>query len=199
MDALVSSELHVFKPGLRRQSDAKTTERNIYEWAEMMILMGGRSCVVAKLTKLSDAEVRSMYQRLLGRPSPSGQQPTDIKWYLRSPLLRLHSGLLVTIYSQCAASLPPHAAFANAFYHYARATAATCDRQAWDDDPAFRTSEKDYVIPFSRGYFLTSYYTDALDRHGSRLCELQMRRCKRCQAIFMTHISEASCLCPNCE
>jgi hypothetical protein len=111
---------------------------------------------------------------------------------------RLHSALLVVLYDQCK-DLPAHAAFANAYYHYARATAASVDRQKWGNDPAFRSSEKDYVIPFSRGYFLTSMYSDDTDSDGKRLCDLLMRKCKKCGGIYMSHVSEASSLCPVCE
>lgn len=199
MDGLLERNFMLEKPGVGRFAiDSKSAERNVYEWAEMMVAMGGRSCVVAQLTKLSDAEVRGIYQRVLGRSSPSGQQPTDLNWYLRSPIRRLHSALLVVLYAQCK-HMPPYAAFANAYYHYARTTAASVERQKWTRDPAFRTSEKDYVIPFSRGYFLVSMYSDETDAYGKRLCELQMRRCKKCGGLYMSHITEASTLCPVCE
>lgn len=178
---------------------ARREERNREDWAEMMVGMGGRACVVAQLTSLPDSEVRSIWQRKIGRSSPSGQQPNDPGWYLKSPLRRYHSALLVVLYSQCVKQLPAHAAFGNAFYHYARVTAGLTDRDRWEGDPAFRASEKDYVIPFSRGHFLTSFYSDETTDDGRRLCELQIRRCKKCQALYMAHSLEAGSVCPSCS
>lgn len=192
------------KPRFAQQSDssrgfsARDAERNRTDWAEMMVGMGGRACIVAQLTSLSDSEVRGIWQRKVGRSSPSGQQPNDPYWYLKSPIRRYHSALLVVLYSQCK-HMPSHAAFANAFYHYARVTAGPVEREKWEHDPAFRASEKDYVIPFSRGHFLTSIYSDDTTDDGRRLCELQIRRCKKCQSLFMSHMLEAGHVCPNCQ
>jgi hypothetical protein len=182
-----------------RGFSVRDAERNRTDWAEMMVGMGGRACIVAQLTSLSDSEVRGIWQRKMGRSSPSGQQPNDPLWYLKSPLRRYHSALLVVLYSQCSKQMPAYAAFANAFYHYARVTAGPVDREKWELDPAFRASEKDYVIPFSRGHFLTSIYSDDSTVDGSRLCELQIKRCKKCQALFMSHMCEAGHCCPNCQ
>lgn len=172
---------------------------NIPDWAELMVSMGGRACIVAQLTGLSDSEVRTMWQRLAGRSSPSGQQPNDPNWYLKSPIRRYHSALLVILYSQCSKQLPSFAAFANAYYHYARITAGTVEPMKWVHDPAIRTSERDYIIPFSRGHFLTSIYRDDMSDEGRRQCELVMKRCRKCQGIYMSHVFETGHLCPLCE
>ena len=171
-----------------------------YPWAVMMVRMGARACVVSQITGLAQLDARTIWKQIMGESSPSGQQPNDMLWYTRTPQRRSHAALLVRFYDKACATLPDYAAFAHAYYHYARMTASPATSNSWvsRDEPAFRRSEQDYVIPFGRGFFLCQSYTDDTFAGGRRKCELIIRRCRKCQGQYMSHDSEAAQVCPNC-
>lgn len=177
-----------------------TTLAHVYPWAIMMVRLGARACVVSQITGLSQLDARTIWREVMGDSSPSGQQPNDLMWYVKTPQRRSHAALLVRLYDHASRTLPEYAAYAHAFYHYARVTASPSQSDSWrsSGDPAFRASERDYVIPFSRGYFLCQSYTDDTLMGGRRKCELVIRRCRKCQGQYMAHAGEASQVCPNC-
>lgn len=172
----------------------------VYPWAGLMVRMRARACVISQITGLSSTDTRNLWRDIAGSSSPSGQQPNDLMWYLRTPQNRSHAALLVRMYNTSARVLPAYAAYAHAFYHYGRISASPEQRLSWmrSGDPAFRESERDYVIPFSRGYFLAMSYTDEKLHNGRRKCELEVRRCRKCQGQYMAHVSEAGHICPVC-
>ena len=169
----------------------------LQSWARFMSKMQARACIVSRVTGLSGTEARRIWKMIFGRSSPSGQQPTDFAWFLKTPERRSHAALLLMLYQQAQEGMPEYADFSHAYYHYGRMTGGNISPQEWqNDDPAFRMSEKDYVIPFSRGHFLALTYTDDLDRTGVRKCPLQLRRCKSCGGIYLAHWDEAQNKCP---
>lgn len=172
----------------------------VYPWARMMVKLCARACVITQLTGLSQLDTRNLWREIAGDSSPSGQQPNDLNWYTKTPQRRAHAALLVRLYGQAARGMPEYAAYPHAFYHYARMTASPAESFLWLDsgDPAFRTSEKDYIIPFSRGYFLVQSYTEERFASGRRKCELEIRRCRKCQGQYMAHINEGGVICPVC-
>lgn len=173
-------------------------DNQIMIWAKMMARMQARACVISRISGLSVAECRKLWHSEVGRSSPSGQQPADDNWFLKTPLRRGHAALILMLYAQARKTLPDFAAFPHAYYHYARATAGVADRGSWEFDPAFRRSEDDYVIPFSRAHFLSLIYNDDERADGVRKCKLQIRRCKSCGGAYLAHIEEIGRKCGCC-
>lgn len=164
-----------------------------------MVKMQARACVISRLTGISAAESRRIWHAENGRSSPSGQQPNDLRWFLKTAIRRSHSALILMLYNRAQADLPAYAAFAHAYYHYARIAAGESNQESWvDDDPAFRSSEADYVIPFSRAHYLAVTYTDDTRLNGDRKCPLMLRKCKSCDATFLLDESETEKNCPAC-
>ncbi|ABM59466.1 FlhC family transcriptional regulator [Verminephrobacter eiseniae] len=177
---------------------ARRVDLQLYETAKVMAKMQARACVISRITGLSIADTRKIWHDEMGRSSPSGQQPNDDQWFLKSPLRRMHGALILQLYARAQKAMPPHAAFTHAYYHYARLTAGLAPRSTWQGDPAFRQSEDDYVIPFLRAHFLTLLYTDETLSDGQRKCNLQTRRCKSCGTLYLGHVEEVSSKCPIC-
>lgn len=175
--------------------------QHVYPWARLMVQMCARACVISQITGLSQLDTRNLWREIAGDSSPSGQQPNDLMWYLKTPQRRSHAAMLVRLYGHARRSLPEYAAYAHAYYHYARITASPAQSYLWaaTGDPAFRTNERDYVLPFSRGHFLTQSYTDDKLMSGRRKCELEIRRCRKCQGQYMAHVSEGGVICPVCS
>jgi hypothetical protein len=63
---------------------------------------------------------------------------------------------------------------------------------------AYRASEADYVIPYSRGSFLAGIYTEKTDQQGRRFCPLHLKQCRTCQAIFLGESLKCEPKCPVC-
>ena len=176
----------------------KIIQSDLHSQAKFMSKMQARACVISRITGLSGTEARRIWKKIFGRSSPSGQQPTDFAWFLKTPERRSHAGLLLMLYHRAQAGLlPENAQFPHAYYHYGRITGGSVAPESWKNkDPAFRSRENDYVIPFSRGHFLALTYTDEIDRAGIRKCPLQLRRCKTCGGIYLGHWDEAQNKCP---
>lgn len=175
-------------------------ENTIYAWVSLMTKMQARACVISRITGISSAEARRIWHAENKRSSPSGQQPNDLNWFLKTSARRSHSAILLCFYWRAKQTLPEYAAFAHAYYHYARLTAGDTDPKGWvDADPAFRSSEGDYLIPFSRGHYLATVYTDETRLNGDRKCPLRLRRCKICEGIYLSEESETSRICPVCS
>lgn len=174
------------------------TENQAHAWARFMVKMQARAHIVSNITGISAADARRLWHEELARSSPSGQNAHDDAWFLKTTSRRMHGALILSLLSQTQKTLPPHAAFAHAYYHYSRMTAGVSDRHSWETDPAFRASEDDYVIPFGRAHFLSTIYSDDKLAGGARKCKLQVRRCKACEAIYLGHIEEIGRKCPIC-
>lgn len=171
----------------------------VYSWARLMVKMRARACIVSKITGLSPADARRLWRDEFGNvSSPSGQNPNDDGWFLKTTARRMHGALILVLLAQARKTLPPYAAFAHAYYHYTRITAGTADRESWETDPAFRRCEGDYEIPFGRAHFLSLIYTDDKLVGGARKCKLHAKRCKACEAIYLGHIEEIGRKCPIC-
>lgn len=177
---------------------------DVLPWAEQMVRMGARACVVSQMTGLPTPAARKMWLTLNGVSSPSGQQPNDLLWYLRNPTRRFHSALLVQLCERARNTLPEHAAITHAYYHYAHLTASRPHVSGWQPqrgvDPAFRPGERDYEIPFARADYLLRFYTDEKLTNGRRKCPLICRRCTRCGSIYMAADTEGGAHhCPLCS
>lgn len=172
-------------------------------WAHQMVRMGARACVVSQLTELPAPTIRKLWISIHGVSSPSGQQPNDVLWYLRNATRRYHSALIVLLWDRARSTLPDYAAMTHAYYHYARLTASRDHQSGWvpipGEDPAYRPSERDYEVPFSRAHYLCQIYTDARLTTGRRMCSLVMRRCTKCKAVYMAADTEGGAHhCPLC-
>lgn len=173
-------------------------QSDILEWARLMVRLRARASIVSEIAGISDVDARKLWHQETGSKPPSGQQGNDEKWFLKGQR-RVHSALILQLHAISSKSLPKHASLAHAYYHYARITAGISDHGSWETDPAFRRSEDDYVIPFSRAYFLVRTYTDDQYSSGKRKCDLQIRRCKSCGTLFLGHVQEVGHKCPSCS
>lgn len=186
-----------------RKGRVKGDIDRINRCARTMVRLQARACVITKLTGLPSPRVRDMWQEINGHSSPSGQQPNDLLWYLKTPTRRYHSALLVQLYVKSLASLPVYEALTHAYYHYARLTSTKLKPEVWmfgeQPDPAFRKSERDYEISFARAHYLCQIYNDEVMADGkTRKCSLRIKRCTCCTGLFMGHVDEAARYCPLC-
>lgn len=176
-----------------------SADASLQSWVLLMIKMQARACVISRITGISLADARKIWHAQNKRSSPSGQQPNDLSWFLKTTVRRYHSALLLSLYAQAKLKLPDYAAFAHAYYHYARITSGDPQRH-YDEatDPAFRPTENDYAIPFSRAHYLITSYTDEVGLIGNRKCPLQLRRCKCCDGVYLADESEVERTCTLC-
>ncbi len=175
-----------------------SADAGIPSWVSLMVKMQARACVISRITGISLADARRIWHAQNKRSSPSGQQPNDLSWFLKTAVRRYHSALLLMLHTQSKSRLPDYAAFAHAYYHYARIAYGELD-DATGIDPAFRPTENDYTIPFSRAHYLVTSYTDEVGLVGNRKCPLQLRRCKCCDGVYLADESEVERTCPICS
>lgn len=97
------------------------------QWIRLMVKMQARACIVSRLTGISAAESRRIWHAENGRSSPSGQQPNDLRWFLKTSIRRSHAALILMLNHKAQRHLPAYAAFAHAYYHYARITSGESD------------------------------------------------------------------------
>ncbi|WP_234265101.1 FlhC family transcriptional regulator [Hydrogenophaga sp. NFH-34] len=204
-DANTAQAAKVPGDSLRSPKKLKRTKTELaamYQCVRLMVQMNARACVITQLTGLPSLEVRDLWQQIAGRSSPSGQQPNDLNWYLKTPTRRYHSALIVQLYVRALRTMPEYAALTHAYYHYGRITGSMVSRGVWQErgDPAFRASEKDYEISFARAHFICKSYSDELLSTGQRKCTLKIKRCQKgeCGGMYMSTENEAGRYCPLC-
>ncbi len=166
-------------------------------WIRAMSRMRARAGSIAKEMGIPISEARRIYKLEMGKSSPSGQNPGSVDWYLKTPMRRFQSALLLQLYGITSAKLDPRIAFADAFYHFSRMQGAE-----WREvvgDPAMRESEDDYSFPYQRGQHLVNIYNDDRDHQGRPLCELVVRCCTSCRSAFLARRTETDSSCPVCS
>jgi Flagellar transcriptional activator (FlhC) len=166
-------------------------------WARAMARMRARACTISDQLGLSNAEARRIWREENGQSSPSGLQPSHLNWYLKTPERRFQSAILVHLNYQALQMFEPPVAFIHAFYNFSRLTAGEW-QHIGTSDPAYRASESDYTIPYSRGFNLIRNYQDSLYLDNTRKCELILRSCRLCKSKFMSHQEELAGKCPLC-
>lgn len=177
-----------------------TLSRNedLFPWARLMIRMLARASTVTRQLGLSKAEAGKLWRETHGRSSPSGQTPSDMNWFLKTPERRFDAAFMLLAYHTSLATIPAEKAFAQTYYYYARMTAAGWKDQT-DCDGAFREKEEDYTIPYSRGDYLVRTYTDTRGIDGLRLCPLLLKACRICNTKYLSHVDEHGSKCQICE
>jgi hypothetical protein len=171
--------------------------RQLYPWGAAMARMQARACTISQLTGLSKNEACRIYKEVNGgRSSPSGQQPTSLDWFMKTPARRFHSAMFLMLYEQSAQHYPSGLALAHAFYHLSRMTAD--EHQAPVPMGAYRPSEDAYTLNFARASYLARVYDDEKDLHGMRKSSLKLHRCRVCRGIFLGEAHDTS-RCPLCE
>ena len=95
------------------------TKKSIHnlEWAKIMAHLQARACVISRLTGMSASDSRKLWHAEIGRSSPSGQQPNDADWFLKSGIRRTHSAMILQLYAISEKVLPAYAGFTHAYYH----------------------------------------------------------------------------------
>jgi hypothetical protein len=174
-----------------RPSDAEW----LYPWLRHMVRMHARACNISQATGVSTTLVRDLWRDVHARSSPSGQQPTDTAWFLKTAKRKMHSALLLLLYQKAVQTQPKKIAFASAYWHYASMT-VTDSKSAMGP---YRASEADYVVPYSRGSFLAGIYTEKTDPQGRRFCPLHLKQCRTCQSIFLGESLKCEPKCPICS
>ncbi len=172
---------------------------SVVPWARAMVLMRARACTIAEQLDMSKSDARRMWLEEHGKSSPSGLQPSDLSWYLKTPERRFQGAILLQIAHLSAQSLPLKVSFTHAYYHFARLTAGEYKMGSQGDDPAFRPTERDYTIPYSRGFYLYQIYSDDKLNSGQRKCSLIIRSCRVCKSKYLSSVDEANSKCPSCS
>jgi hypothetical protein len=164
-------------------------------WVRSMVRMRGRQRPISHLTGVTSTVVKQIWQKENQRSSPSGQTPSDIEWYIRTPTLRFQSAMLLNFYHLAESQFPKEIAFAYAYFHFASLTGGE-----WQGDHgAYRSSDEDYTITFSRALFLTQHYTDAVYfKSRRRLFPLAIKTCRCCKSNYLAREEEQS-KCPMCD
>jgi len=175
----------------------KQTPEGVLPWARAMIGMHSRACVIAHDTGLNPSLVKEEWHLHHGKNSPSGKQPDNLEWLIKTPTLQFQAAWLVLLYQE---SIKEHSkksiAFANAYYHFSQMTAGEWDSRR---SGAFRDTEDNYTIPYLRGYLIASRYTDATYPDGRRICPLILKKCRSCSGIFMCIDTNPTKKCPTCS
>jgi hypothetical protein len=170
---------------------------SLVPWARSMARMRARACTISAQLGLSPVVAKRIWTEENGKSSPSGLQPSHVGWYLKTPERRYQSSLLIALNQMALQKYPSSIAFTHAYYHFSRLTASE-----WGDrgegDPAFRTAESDYTIPYSRGFMLVKLYHDELYEDKTRKCDLILRACRTCRGKYLSHKDEAGGKCPLC-
>jgi hypothetical protein len=164
-------------------------------WIKAMVLLRARQGAIKHITGASSASVKEQWLSIHGRPSPSGQNPSDMEWFLRTANLRYQSALFLMLFHVAKLGHSKQTAIAAAYFHFAHMTSGEWARKSLT--PAYRAEESDYTLPFARAHYLASIFTDAKDPSGGRLCFLEIKKCRRCAGKFLAHKDERS-VCPLC-
>ena len=174
------------------------SQEDLFPWARTMAKLRARACTITSLLRLTPSDSRKIWQDEHGRSSPSGQQPNDPDWYLKTANRRFQAAHLLILFHQAQKVYERNIAYTHAYYHFASTTAGEW-KDKTDANGAYRDCEGDYGIPYGRGLYLTNIYTDAVNNSGKRRCELILRKCKSCKGIYLSHINELGGKCPICS
>lgn len=178
-------------------SSSISIEQNhyIFSLAKLMIRMNARACLVAQTLGVSEAEARKWYREIRGTSSPSGQQPSDLRWYLKTPDRRYYGALLLSLYSGARQTMASNWALVHAYKHFAMMTGGID-----------RGSEKSQVLPFSRANYLVQMFKDQSRLHAGgesnrhkTAVQLDMRKCRSCNTLCLFDINDANRVCPLCD
>ena len=170
---------------------------SLVPWARSMAKMRARACTISAQLGISRAVAKRIWTEENGGSSPSGLQPSHANWYLKTPERRYQSALLISMNQLALQQYPASIAFSYAYYHFSRITAWEW-KDRGESDPAFRSCEEDYTIPYARGLNLVKLYHDDLYPDHTRKCELIMRACRSCRGNYLSHKDEAGGKCPLC-
>lgn len=170
-------------------------DHHIFSLAKLMIRMNARACLIAQTLGISEPEARKWYRQIRGESSPSGQQPSDMRWYLKTSERRYSGAMLLSLYGICRQFMPAKWALVHAYKHYAVMTGGID-----------RGSEKSQVLPFSRANYLVQMFQDhsrlnaggAINRHKTNV-QLDIRRCRSCGTICLFDVNDANRVCPFCD
>ena len=176
-------------------------EKQLGLYAEVMTRMHVRACTIAQLAPgVTPAQARKLYKLIHNKSSPSGQQPMDFKWYLRDRKLRYHCVFFLALYKAHRKVMAEPKSVVLAYFKYANIMASeNPETPIFEGLNAFRSCEKDYLLPFSRASFLAKTYTEAKDNRGHHKCPLTVKKCRACNASFLGMRDTIEGHCPICE
>lgn len=67
-------------------------------YAAALMAHGCRASTAATLFRLPQSKTRQMYMAIHGKPSPCGNQPNSLQWFVEKPHQRLHSSVFIWLY-----------------------------------------------------------------------------------------------------
>jgi hypothetical protein len=171
------------------------TEQNgaLFELARLMINLNVRACVIAQTLGISETEARSWYRQIRGEKSPSGQQPSDMTWFLKTPERRYQSALLLSFYQLARPRMPARWAAVHAYKTFAEMVYGSSTLGA----------EQDYVLPFSRAHHLIQMWSDmrlvqATTARHKIAAPFTVGNCRTCNTMYLTDVNDANRQCPHC-
>lgn len=178
--------------------DKDSKRELIFPWAFHMAGLLVRNPIIARDLGLTKNESQTIWQKVNGRSSPSGMGPWSADWYCETVDRRFQSALLILMYNQSAKVFPKFLALPYTFYHFARLTAGEwkVPKSTGRSDPAFRSREHDYTIPYSRALALVTEMDKA--KNGDHI-DLLIKSCKACNSKFMAKHDEGGNKCPLCD
>jgi hypothetical protein len=165
-------------------------------WIKAMVSMRARQGSIKHITGASAFTIKEQWMAIHGRPSPSGQNPSDMEWFLKTANLRYQAAFFLMLFQAAKIGHAKQTAIAAAYFHFAHVTSGEWGRKS--NTPAYRSDESDYTLPFARAHYLASIFTDAKSPRGERLCFLEIKKCRRCGGKYLAHKDERS-VCPPCH
>ncbi len=157
-----------------------------------------RNPTVARNVGLSETESQRIWKRVNSRSSPSGQLPWSGEWFLQADIRRFQGALITLMYWKAKEALGETLALPHAYFYFARLTAGEhkVERSKRREDPAYRESENNYTINYSRAYDLVKKMDLVQAGHPQ---DLVIKCCKSCDRKYLSGPTEGGAKCPVCS
>ena len=146
------------------------------DFARRLIDLGARSAIVAAALGITGGQARHLYVGLAGRPSASGQLPSNPGWYFANPTVLVQSSLFSNLYDHYGAH--ENGNVARTFLHAYEAYLLT-------------VGKRDAALNIDRAWYLTRFVPN----------QIQKIKCMLCSVPFLAEHYQirADFKCPACK
>jgi len=157
--------------------------------AEKMILLGARPSIVSSMCGIHIRDARDYYEEIHGGRSPSGMQPFDSYWILRSAHNCIHASIFHGFYERMRREHAGHRE-AEIFVAAYKVYHGTVNNTA-DPIPADRRKGQER-LDINRAYYIVRQYRNK---------ETVFENCPRCKSYYLVIANYPAAFrqCPLCE
>ncbi|WP_084084414.1 FlhC family transcriptional regulator [Cupriavidus sp. USMAA2-4] len=155
--------------------------------------MGARAITMVSATDIRTSDARTLYKQLNdNQPSPSGQTPHSLEWYIERPSRQFHASLLLSLYKLALQNGIAHSqAFVWTYHTYYWLYRGKKEAPGTASQRIINTERAFYLIRRAK-----DLYGNSPTSHGEKIA---VQECKLCGAEILTFAHEANFVCSVCS